>query len=146
LYENWPYATQTGLSEGFHVLRARAFLKRDGQASLYNTFTQTFYYDAKTPDGSIAWPQNNNDEISGSSYELVVRTDSTVEAGVDDFRIDTYTCNLNNPADLNNTGMVGGDDLGLMLSNWGGSGIGDLNNDGVVGGDDLGQLLAAWSN
>ena len=72
-------------------------------------------------------------------------TDSTVEAGVDDFRIDTYTCNLNNPADLNNNGAVGGDDLGLMLSNWGGSGLGDLNHDGIVGGDDLGQLLAAWS-
>ena len=73
-------------------------------------------------------------------------TDSTVEAGVDDFRIDTYTCNLNNPADLDNDGSVGGGDLGLMLSNWGGSGIGDLNNDGIVSGDDLGQLLAAWSN
>jgi len=72
-------------------------------------------------------------------------TDSTVEAGVDDFRIDTYTCNLNNAADLNNNGAVGGDDLGLMLSNWGGSGLGDLNHDGIVGGDDLGQLLAAWS-
>jgi len=73
-------------------------------------------------------------------------TDSTVEAGVDDFRIDTYNCNLNNPADLDSNGSVGGSDLGLMLANWGGSGIGDLNNDGIVGGDDLGQLLAAWSN
>jgi hypothetical protein len=73
-------------------------------------------------------------------------TDSTVEAGVDDFRIDTYTCNLNNPADLDNDGVVGGGDLGMMLSNWGGSGTGDLNGDGVIGGDDLGRLLAAWSN
>ena len=40
---------QTGLSEGFHVLSARSFLKRDGKTSLYNTFIQTFYYDAETP-------------------------------------------------------------------------------------------------
>jgi hypothetical protein len=73
-------------------------------------------------------------------------TDSTVEAGVDDFSIDAYTCNLNNPADLDNDGVVGGGDLGVMLSNWGGSGTGDLNGDGVIGGDDLGRLLAAWSN
>ena len=78
-YSNWPFAMRTGLAEGFHVLRARAFLKRDNQAPLYQTFTQTFYYDAQTPQGSIAFPQNNNDEIGGSSYELVVRTDSTVE-------------------------------------------------------------------
>ena len=65
---------------------------------------------------------------------------------MEDFRIDTYNCNLNNPADLDSNGSVGGSDLGLMLANWGGSGIGDLNNDGIVGGDDLGQLLAAWSN
>jgi hypothetical protein len=78
-YSNWPFAMRTGLAEGFHVLRARAFLKRDNQAPLYQTFTQTFYYDAQTPQGSIAFPQNNNDEISGSSYELVVRTDLTVE-------------------------------------------------------------------
>ena len=78
-YSNWPFAMRTGLAEGFHVLRARAFLKRDNQAPLYQTFTQTFYYDAQTPQGLIAFPQNNNDQIGGSSYELVVRTDSTVE-------------------------------------------------------------------
>jgi len=79
LYENWPYATQTGLSEGFHVLRARAFLKRDGQAPLYNTFTQTFYYDAETPQGDLALPTNDGDTVGGSGYEMVVRTDMTVQ-------------------------------------------------------------------
>ncbi|MFM8458145.1 MAG: hypothetical protein ACKOB0_04250, partial [Chthoniobacterales bacterium] len=78
-YANWPLATRTGLAEGFHVLRARAFLKRDNKAPLYQTFVQTFYYDAQTPQGTVAWPQNDNDEVGGSSYELVVRTDSTVE-------------------------------------------------------------------
>ena len=70
---------QTGLDEGFHVLRARAFLNREnGDASLYNTFVQPFYYDVSTPAGTIAWPRNDGDTVGGSSYGVVVRTDSTV--------------------------------------------------------------------
>jgi len=79
-YTNWPFALQTGLSEGFHVLRARAFLNRgSNQAPLYNTFVQTFYYDAKTPDGELAFPAANGETVGGSGYEMVVRTDMTVE-------------------------------------------------------------------
>jgi len=57
-------------------------------------------------------------------------------------------------ADLNGDGVVGGGDLGLMLSNWGAGGkgpgegcgaLGDLNADGVVDGSDLGKLLSAWT-
>lgn len=47
--------------------------------------------------------------------------------------------------DLNGDGVVDGADLGLLLGNWGGSGLGDLNGDGVVDGGDLGALLAAWT-
>jgi len=47
--------------------------------------------------------------------------------------------------DLNGDGLVNGADLGLLLSNWGGTGIGDLNVDGDVNGADLGLLLSAWS-
>jgi hypothetical protein len=80
-YTSWPLATQTGLSEGFHVLRARAHLNRnaDTQAPLYQTFTQVFYYDATTPTGEVLFPANNGDTVSGSSYELVFHTDKTVE-------------------------------------------------------------------
>lgn len=80
-YENWPWAKQTGLSEGFHIIRARAHLNRnpDTSAPLYQTFTQVFYYDAETPTGQVLWPQNNGDTVGGSSYELVVHTDVTVE-------------------------------------------------------------------
>ncbi|MEX1111665.1 MAG: alpha-amylase family glycosyl hydrolase, partial [Chthoniobacterales bacterium] len=79
-YGSWPFALQTGLSEGFHVLRARAFLNRgSNQAPLYNTFVQTFYYDAKTPDGDLAFPAANGATVGGSGYEMVVRTDMTVE-------------------------------------------------------------------
>ncbi len=47
--------------------------------------------------------------------------------------------------DLNGDGIVTGADLGMLLGNWGGSGVGDLNNDGNVDGADLGLLLANWS-
>ncbi len=33
---------RTGLVEGFNFMQARAFLQRGGQASIYNTFKQTF--------------------------------------------------------------------------------------------------------
>ena len=38
---------RTGLKEGFHFVRGRAFLSRLGEASIYNTFSRTFYYDVK---------------------------------------------------------------------------------------------------
>ena len=91
--ENWDPATAgfelhadynsmtTGLKEGFHVIRAKALLNRnpETQAALYQTLAQTFYYDAETPQGEVAFPQNNGDTVGGSSYEIVIRTDPTVE-------------------------------------------------------------------
>jgi len=46
--------------------------------------------------------------------------------------------------DLNFDGIVDGADLGALLNNWGGAGVGDLNGDGVVDGADLGILLNSW--
>lgn len=48
------------------------------------------------------------------------------------------------PADLDGDGVVGASDLGLVLANWGGSGLGDVDGDGVVGASDLGLVLAAF--
>jgi hypothetical protein len=73
--------TYTGLQGGFHILRARTFLTRPNQSSVYNTFIQTFYYDAALPTGTIAFPPTNS-TISTASYTVVVRADSTV-TGVD---------------------------------------------------------------
>jgi hypothetical protein len=39
---------------------------------------------------------------------------------------------------------VNGQDLGVLLSNWGNPGTGDLNGDGSVNGQDLGVLLSNW--
>lgn len=76
-----PANTVTGLQPGFHILRARTFLPRPNKSSVYNTFAQTFYYDAALPTGAIAFPPNSS-TISSSTYVAVVRTDATV-TGVD---------------------------------------------------------------
>jgi len=71
------FVMEAGLDEGFHILRARAFLERTGKASLYNTFQQTFYYDAGRPLGEIVFPKEN-DILSDQSFEVVVRADASV--------------------------------------------------------------------
>jgi hypothetical protein len=72
-----PANTVTGLQSGFHILRARTFLPRPGQASAYNTFAQTFYYDGAPPGGAIIYPSSNS-TINTGTYTVVVRADSTV--------------------------------------------------------------------
>jgi hypothetical protein len=70
--------TETGLEEGFHILQARAFLARNGKASIYNTFKQTFYYDTQRPQGEVRFPEKDGDTVGGSGYGVVVRTDASV--------------------------------------------------------------------
>lgn len=67
----------TGLEEGFHVLRSRAFVDRNDGASIYRTHTQVFYYDTRHPSGEVAYPREN-DQLGGSSYGVVVLTDPSV--------------------------------------------------------------------
>ena len=72
--------TTTGLSTGFHILRGRSFLPRDGKSGVYNTFIQTFYYDGQLPQGVIAAPVTNSAALSNATYQVVVRADSTTTA------------------------------------------------------------------
>ena len=69
--------TTNGLQEGFHIVRARTFLPRSGKSSVYNTFSQTFYYDATLPSGVIAFPATDGSTVSSASYTVVVRADSS---------------------------------------------------------------------
>jgi hypothetical protein len=69
--------TLTGLQSGFHILRARVFLSRTNEASVYNTFSQTFYYDGGLPTGVVAYPSPAN-TLNSTTYTVVVRADSTV--------------------------------------------------------------------
>lgn len=71
-------STATGLQEGFHILRARCFLPRTNKSSVFNTFSQTFYYDAAPPAGVIAFPTADGSGISNATYQVVVRTDASV--------------------------------------------------------------------
>lgn len=68
---------RTGLSEGMHMIQARAFLQRGSFSPIYNTLKQTFYYDAERPQAEIAFPQPGN-ILGGSQYGSVIRTDRTV--------------------------------------------------------------------
>jgi len=73
------FVTETGLEEGMHIIKARAFLKQDGKTPIYNTFKQTFYYDTERPQGEVRFPENNGDTVGGSRYGIVIRTDATVD-------------------------------------------------------------------
>jgi len=53
-------------------------------------------------------------------------------------------CVTQDPADINNDGVVNGEDLGLLLGSWGQAGVTDINADGTTNGSDLGLLLGAW--
>ncbi|HLZ52880.1 MAG TPA: alpha-amylase family glycosyl hydrolase [Verrucomicrobiae bacterium] len=83
-----PANTTVGLQSGFHILRARTFLPVTNftnqnyvyanQAQVYNTFAQTFYYEAGPPTGVIVSPATDGTSVSSSVLSVVVRTDSTV--------------------------------------------------------------------
>jgi hypothetical protein len=45
---------------------------------------------------------------------------------------------------MTGNGVVGGDDLAVLLGGWGGAVTTDLNGDGNTNGADLAILLAAW--
>lgn len=68
---------QTGLDEGFHMLRSRSFANRDNGASIFKTNTQVFYYDTQRASGIVRYP-NEGDTLGGSSYGAVVLTDPSV--------------------------------------------------------------------
>ena len=70
-------STITGLQEGFHILRARCFLPRTNKSSVFNTFAQTFYYDAAPPGAVFAAPATNVTALSNTSYQVIIRADST---------------------------------------------------------------------
>jgi hypothetical protein len=59
----------------------------------------------------------------------------------------TVACPRHSP-DINGDCVVGGADLGVLLSQWGTCGaancLADLNGNGSVEGSDLGLLLSAW--
>jgi hypothetical protein len=87
-----PANTTVGLQTGFHIVRARTFLPRPGQSSVYNTFLQTFYYDGSLPTGVIASPTAGT-TISNTTCTIAIRGDSTVteaDVNIQDNQTNTY--------------------------------------------------------
>lgn len=73
---------------------------------------------------------------------------STFEGGNHVLRVSGFTTHHACPADLSRDGIVDGEDIGLLLAQWGttaGSSA-DLNGDCAVDGADLGALLGQWGS
>jgi len=122
-YDYGPIAT--GLVEGFHIICARPFLERDNRAAIYNTFKQTFYYDALCPTGVILYPASNGESLGGQQYGVVVRSDpSVVEVW---FHIDD--------ADPNN------DDIATGVANGNGNGFEPYTDSNSNGARDTGEAF-----
>lgn len=84
------------------------------------------------------------DLIAGQTYYLCIGGYAAVDFPVGALTISGPPQPPLCPADLDQNGTVDGADLGMLLGNWGNSGIGDINNDGTVNGADLGALLGAF--
>ena len=72
---------------------------------------------------------------------------SVIEAGIDGLGISIVTCDEDGLlGDINGDGCINGQDLSLVLGNWGQfGGIGDVNEDGTVDGADLSLVLGNWT-
>lgn len=82
-----PAHTRAGLEEGFHIIRVRSFLPRNGKSSVYNTHFQTFYYDAALPQGVVAYPAQDGETLRSREYGIVIRADTAtteVEINIQD--------------------------------------------------------------
>lgn len=90
---------------------------------------------AFTLGGTIGQP-DAGPVMSGGEFQLIGGFWAAATSGV------PVTC----AEDLNDDGVVNGGDLGLLLGNWGGAGLGDLTGNGTVDGADLGILLSAWGD
>jgi hypothetical protein len=79
---------------------------------------------------------DENGEID--AWEFIL---GTAADGDGDGEIDDCEC----PADLNRDGVVNGEDLGILLIDWGpGPSDADLDGDDIVNGSDIGILLLLW--
>ena len=64
------------------------------------------------------------------------------------YEVNPDTWEVSIPGDVTGDGWVGGDDLTVILTHWGLSGMsrqqGDLTGDGFIGGDDYSEVLTYW--
>jgi hypothetical protein len=97
------------------------------------------------PNANFGWALLNSDETDSRTFRAFwtkVATDPTLRPEL----VVTYA---RLPGDLNNDGIVNGQDLALVSSGWLNTGIGtsgDANFDGIVNGQDLALISSNWLN
>jgi hypothetical protein len=105
--------------------------------------TVTLYFQTTTREYiEFLRDANVTDATGQTAYDLWLTTGKSAPVAMDSA---TITIATSNPADLNGDGAVDSADLGILLTNWGGSGAGDINGDGSVDSADLGILLSNWT-
>ena len=127
-----PGATPLAVGEGYMWIEGRGYVPLEQYAAEHGvTIPEGFHLAMPldmSPDG-LAITGNARSELGGFECTFVL-----------DLHPEQQPC----PADLDGNRLVNGADLGMLLGNWGGQGVGDLNQDGVVDGADLGALLGAF--
>ncbi|MFO0872705.1 MAG: hypothetical protein U0575_01860 [Phycisphaerales bacterium] len=120
---------------------------------LYYIALSRFNDDALS-QGGLIFDQRSRIEVSGpdgtgGATPIVGWNGTPSPDGVDLwYRIELTGCTFAAPfvcpTDLNSDDVTNGADLGILLANWGGMGVGDLNDDFIVNGADLGLLLSGF--
>lgn len=106
--------------------------------------TVTLYFQTTTKEYiEFLRDQNYTDTTGQTAYDLWVETGKSAPVAMDAASV---KLSAGNPADLNGDGSVDASDLAILLSNWGGSGIGDIDGSGTVDAGDLAALLGAWGS
>ena len=95
-----------------------------------------------TRSAIVVWNVTTDCDTNGVPDQLQIAVNPNLDADNNGL---LDSCPPIGPADLDGNGRVDGADLGLMLGNFNGPGVGDINHDGIVNGADLGLLLDAWS-
>jgi len=111
------------------------------------TGTTQLNYSSKLGDGQTTGLVLNTELTAGTTYYIVVGGFGATTAAVSGNLEITGPPQPSCRPDLNNDTFVDGNDLGILLGQWGAcssSCSADFNNDGFVDGNDLGILLAAW--
>jgi hypothetical protein len=130
-YDDSPSATQDNIRCG--ILTAKGTVASTVDVAVNSGVKYRLAAAAAPADGSLLFWQGGASTGASDVYGARMNADGTLGPAPS-----------SNPADLNGDGMIDAADLSLLLSNWGGSGVGDIDGDGSVGAADLSALLAAW--